>query len=289
MNTQITYSFLTKSDETFFPGLKALLQSIRKIYLDKEIIVLDCGLNNSQIKFCQDLECKVINIDVSKYILQDENYSKAIFAFLELGHLNLHSDILIFLDADVIVMSDLDELVKKAFQFNVAAILDFPPIDSHFQILEEKAFKFIDQVLPGIDYNKKTFNAGVFAIKKKYFFQKILPNVKKILPIHSLLYGKDQILLNLAVQYSNKEKPFYVMGHEFNSRPSYTRAPEVKPLKLVEKDDSIELIGIAGNIKILHFVRYPKPWQKDYNFGCASFRAWKYFYELNIDYEKNKL
>lgn len=264
------YVIITKCDSAFFSGLKALINSLNIFEKNKRKIVLDCGLTDKEVDFCLKNKCEVHKVKTTKYKVDFDYYSSAIYAFFEIENLSIESEVIIFLDCDTLVLNNLYELAELAKTHNFAACTDHPPLKLIDQIKNDEGLKIVKKYFNQKSLMSETFNAGVLAFYTPYFFEKIITASKLFLPYHNLFYGNDQAVLNLAAKVCNVNKPFFKTNLSYNTRPKYRRDPFVEPLKDVIIQKEYKLFGIAGRVNILHFVGRPKPWEDEYNTDCIS-------------------
>lgn len=275
----MNYEIITKSDTKFFPGLKALIESLMINAPNVKRTVIDCGLDANEKSYCVNSGCLIQEAHINDFKIQDcmkHYYTKSIYGFITA---DIPRDkIVIHIDADTILLGDLDELVTNAAEHGFAAIPDYPPLTLKDQIRNSDCLPDIRKVIAELDLCSKAFNAGVFATRGSYFLDRIKPIINQLIPIHDKLWSNDQALLNLAAFQANPSEPFRVCSYKFNTRPFYNRSPETPPLELSFINNEPKLQGIAGDIHILHFVGKNKPWQQDYDPECAGFKTWNHFY-----------
>jgi lipopolysaccharide biosynthesis glycosyltransferase len=275
----LNYVIVTKSDRNFFSGLVALIESL-KIYEPKTpVIVLDCGLDESQLKYCIRNNCEIYKGNIDNFNIPEIKncYTKAIYGFL--GFRCNRFPLIVHLDADAVVLGSLETLVAQAWEHGFAAVPDYPPLTLEDQVKNDAAKQYIQSLIPDIDFSTKAFNAGVFALRNDYYEDKMRPMIDKLIPIHEKLWGNDQAILNLSAYFVNPKESFRDVGYAFNTRPTYSRSPSTEPLKVNFKDNNVLIYGIAGRAKILHFIGKIKPWQEDYDSSIGGFRVWEYFFK----------
>lgn len=272
------YEIITKSDTNFFPGLKALIESLIVNAPDIKRTVIDCGLTEEERKYCLSRGCVLQSGKVNEFTIQDcmkHYYTSSIYGFITA---ELPRDrIVVHLDADAVLLGNLDELVEKAMKHGFAAVSDFPPLTLEDQIRNPDCLPFIKKVIPNLDLSSIAFNAGVFATNSNYFLDKLKPTIASLIPIHDQLWSNDQALLNLAAFYANPSEPFRDVGYKFNTRPSYSRSPDTPPLELSYYNERPSVSGIGGDAQVLHYVGKDKPWLKDYDTDCPGLIIWQYY------------
>lgn len=275
MTSHKGYGIVTKADKFFFPGLKALLQSLAIHEPDIPVTVLDCGLTEKQHKYCLNTATDVQKVRLSEFTINQPKYTEAVYSFFVADFSQYN--VTLHLDADVIVLGKLDVLFKAAEQHGFAATTDYPPLNLDFQIKNHNALSKIEEIIPNFDKHSIAFNAGVFAVRYDYWNNKMTNILSKILPLHSQLWGNDQAILNIAAFAANPLQPFYDVGIKFNSRPFYRRSPGTPSPHIVKHNGKTELVGIDGLIHILHFIGQPKPWESGCQNSICS-NIWNQFY-----------
>lgn len=277
------YVIVAKSDSNFFKGIVALLESIKIHEKSTPIIIIDCGFTANEVDYIKKQGCIVKPADISTFKIPEikNYYTPAIYAFLTLEQLDY--EVMVHLDADALLLGSLEEIVEKAKDHGLSAVPDYPNLHIHSQIKDAEAQSYITELIPEIDLDKVSFNAGVFAVRSDYFHEKMKPIAEKLFPIHEKLYGNDQAILNISALYANPQEPFQNAGYHYNTRPFYTRSPDTPPLKVFKKESGMAAIGIGGEAKVLHFVSRKKPWNSDYDQECPGSKVWNYYYNLAQD------
>jgi lipopolysaccharide biosynthesis glycosyltransferase len=278
------YEIVTKADCHFFPGLRALLQSLRVHARGIQITVLDCGLTRTQRNHCKSSGATVSPVDLSSFRVErwedQGKFTPAIYAFFQARLYPFR--VTVHLDADTVVLGPLDELVSAAYAHGLAAAPDFPGLPLSHQIGAEGALDRVRDLLPHLSDSRTAFNAGVFAIRGDYYRDCMAATVRSLMPLHTRLWGNDQALLNLAAFAANPMLPFCDVGLRFNRRPRYRRAPSAAALEYVDDSDGPALHAAGERVHVLHFVGRPKPWQMEYPQPCTAHRVWKHFFAQSI-------
>lgn len=279
MNDDI--EIITKADKNFFKGLKSLIESLCVYVPNIKRTVVDCGLTEPQINYCLEKNCKIQLGKVDNYKIQDNMkhyYTPAIYGFFDAVF--PRNKIIIHLDADAILLGNLDQLVNDARKHGLAAVPDYPPLYLEDQIKNPSCINIIRNSIPNLNLKSIAFNAGVFAIKSNYYLDEILPVIKELMPIHDQLWSNDQALLNLSAFKVNSTESFKNSGYIFNTRPKYNRSPNTPSLKLLTIDNNLTVEGIGGIAHIIHYVGNPKPWDVEYDKNTPGYLIWEYYYNL---------
>lgn len=275
--------FFVKSDSLFFEGIAALLASIRFWHFDAPVRIVDCGLTKSQ-------RCKleeagfhdIITPDLSQFSVapeMDRHYTKAVYAMLACT--DKLFDITVHIDADAVLLQPVSELLTQPDPTGtgLAAVPDYPPLGLDFQIGDNPGVRReVQAMVPDLRPNSISFNAGVFALTRAYFFERMNEMISRLLPLHDRLWGNEMAILNLAAFAASPSCPFKILHHTYNHRPHYRRAPELPPNVIEAYGSSGEpiLMGHFGRIYILHFVGRDKPWHSHYDVN-PSHAVWRFY------------
>lgn len=273
---------ITKADHLFFPGLKALLASIRQNMPDVPVTVLDCGLTLKQREACRAYGVHLIDTCLKDFALVRDGdkikYTTAIFGLFgaqwECDGINIH------LDADVIVLKPLTELVSLALEHGLAGVPDHPPLCLSHQIGDTVIEEQIAKMVSGYDGSKHAFNAGVFAVSGSYYRCRLEPILKQLLPFHGNLWAMDQALLNLAAVAANPDCPYKNAGRHYNVRPRYSRDPNFKGVNALFDGTNWHAEAHDGPVYALHFLGQPKPWHDNYPTTGRTRDIWSYYSKL---------
>lgn len=280
-----SYVIVTKADSNFYEGLIALIKSVQHVLGKQRIVVIDCGLSKKEKDYCLTLGVEFFQGCVSRFDVPYDYYTQAIYGFFSIDYSLFNEDVILHLDADVIVIDKIDKLIEYGFKYGCAAIEDYPKLDFSFQVQNIETMEKVKKIIPNLKVNHVTFNGGIFSINRKYYIDKVLPYIKQLLPLHKDLYGNDQAIMNLAMYAANPLFAYKNIGHAYNARPFYSRDEKVPKMKIIEQNSNyFKVLGIVDNIKIIHYVGKVKPWMNDYDKSCDSFKVWSYYAENN--YEK---
>lgn len=301
----------TRSDSKYFPGLVALLNSLKRNGVSYPVYLVDTGLTQKQIEFIKELaDIKIIRPEIANYELDKSKiarYNNTVFAGLEIPFPN--HDIIIHLDADAIVLDSLDPLIEAAMEHGFAATGEIPPnnMKTHFwgmppetgralqsttRAEQEIAYKKITDKYGPLEDDCITFNSGIWATRNDYYANNIRPVLDFIKGFHKEIWGLEQAMLNIAAYYSNPVEPFREVGSRFNSRSEYSyfnqnfgtsgyriAAPRLlTDLEEAKNDSSLPIVlnGVGGRLAIIHFVWKPKPWES----VSTLSNIWEFFADL---------
>lgn len=284
MAKSINFGIVTKSDHNFFPGLFALLNSLTAQFPELIITVLDCGLTDLQRSICLSYNVSIDKIDLTDFNIKRNvdqgKFTPSIYGFLKADFERY--DVLVHLDADTLVLGSLDEIIMAAMEHGCAAVPDHPALDLSFQIGEEGALEEVKKVIPNLNTDSVSFNAGVIAIRSDYYLQKMVETVENLIPIHTRLWGNDQAILNLAAFQANPENPFQDVGRRFNTRPWYRRDKTIPALEVYQTPAGPGLIEKGEEVRVLHFVGRPKPWEEGFPKTNSAYYVWNHYSKTNL-------
>lgn len=273
--------FLVKSDAFFFEGLKVTLASLRFWHPEIPVRVLDCGLTEEQNNLLINVGYKdIVKLDLSNFQLFEEGkhlYSNAVFAILMsfeyLFEKTFH------IDVDAIICKPINEILFSEEELWLKAVPDYPYLTQSHQIGSQNGIVHkVKEIIPYLDMNAITFNAGIFYLNKHYFQDKMYNAMHKLIPLHNQLWGNEMAILNLAAYYANPAVPFQKLHHVYNHRPYYRRAQEIPRNSItgVGKRGQPMLTGHFGEVSILHFIGEAKPWG-DFDKTDPSFQTWNFY------------
>ncbi|MFI8528804.1 hypothetical protein ACIGMX_00940 [Streptomyces aquilus] len=115
-------AFYSVSDRRFFPGLVALLNSLRLVGHDEPLIVVDAGLTPGQRELLAD------HVELLRAPASEQH---PVF-LAPAGPVQRPSQVAILIDADIIVTRHLSELVEAAGAGRVVGFVNDPPNDVRF-------------------------------------------------------------------------------------------------------------------------------------------------------------
>lgn len=109
-------AFYTVADRRFFPGLVALLNSLRLVGHDQPLIVVDAGLTRGQRELLAD----------HVWFVQAPSPAVPAVYLAQLGPAVCPADVMVLIDADIIVTRSLHELIDAAKANRVVGFIDCP-------------------------------------------------------------------------------------------------------------------------------------------------------------------
>jgi lipopolysaccharide biosynthesis glycosyltransferase len=313
-DADVDYCVYTRCDGNFFAGLVALLNSLRVHEVDAPIYLIDSGLGDDQMSFLREHhEFKVFEADVSGYALDSSKttrYTNAVFSGLEVEL--PHHEVIVHLDADAVLLGPVDELVHAARSHGFAAAGEIPPSNMHTHFwgmpertgrglrdisrgAQENAYLEISSRFGPLEFESVTFNSGIWAASGDHYRDKMLPVLEVLKGYHKEIWGLEQAFLNIAAFYAKPDHPFYDIGYAYNSRSDYPYFNEhyaasgyrIAAPRLVSEEEPapenagrIRMNGVGGELRIVHFVWRPKPWEASADPDHAANRVWAAFADI---------
>jgi len=226
----------TSCDSKYYPGLIALLVSLKKTNPDIPVVVFDGGLTDAQRRvaggFAEVLRKKPFTIIPGRgkfSYIGDTTLLKFEVAALEY-------DKALYLDADTIVTEKLDPVFDIPRGYvgvvkEVNAVKDmFRPKDRHS--LAESI---------GIDWEEKGFNAGVFALYPQEWRDLREKALALIGRFGAEVFSKSKCQQLLNIIFAGRT---YALPRRYNASPLY------------DKD--------IGDPAVIHYLCETKPWHEGY-------------------------
>jgi len=230
----------TSADANYFPALMALLRSIRRVDEDLKVIVFDGGLTLRQKKLVQ----RSAEIIPKRPVVRIKGTGKFSYigntTLLKLETSELDIEKVLYLDADMLVMENLDPL----FDFpegRVGVVKEVNSVKNMFRMRHRKYM--MDNI--DIQWEGRGFNAGLFALRPSEWRDLKEKAVSLISDFGEDIFSKskDQQLLNII---------FNGKTHEFPSRYNFSPFYDDKR---------------AEQPAIIHYLSEVKPWHMPYEQG----------------------
>lgn len=137
------------SDRLYYPGLMAAMASVRKFHPQAPLVIIDDGLTASQVRFLRQYA----------EVVKSSNPLPDIPAWARFDVSRLNYDRVVYLDADVILVREITELLETDAEFAAVRNLDWS--------IKEN---FLDPTMLqeyGVDADAPAFNAGVFSLDNR--------------------------------------------------------------------------------------------------------------------------
>ena len=208
---------------------------------------VDCRFSVINIEKEYDLKNLKINYGLqSDYVLDKSAYYR-IFTFDYLIKNNLHSGKILYLDSDVLVLSDFLDLFSMHMEYPLYAV---PEIQTELSVEKSKESNKISTY----------FNSGVLLVNANDpTTPKLISNCIDVLKKESNLFLHDQCALNIV--YNNN---FGILPSRYN--------------QFMHGED----VSLSGDICILHFSGRIKPWESIYHGDEFKSRLWYTYYKANL-------
>ena len=254
MSTATVY---TAGDRGYFPGVVALVNSLAVVGFRGRVTVLDLGFSNSQRTQLERVT-EVVSAPSagdSRHRLAASVSAKSYLAQLPL------SDLILWIDSDIIITSALDDIVRQATDGKVCVIRDDGPegVERGFTEWSE-LFALRNPV------RLRTYvNGGFFA-----FSTEVWPELLPLLADASTRIQYDRILVNPP-----ETNPFWAADQDafnavlmsevpadsvFHLHPSEMVGSRGMPNVFIVDARRLETTCDARRVRILHAAWTPKPW-----------------------------
>lgn len=249
MNNKVIPIFFG-SDENYLPFLSVTISSIVKnsspdyIY-DIKVLCFDSSvINQDKIKFLETSNVRIEFVSVKNKVLGINNhldevrdyYTQAIFYRLFISSMYKELDKVIYLDSDIVLLSDIKDLYNIDLGDNILGVVRDDIVANN------PAFKIYTKDALGINHDEY-FNSGVLLMNLKEYrknkIEEIFIEILNKSGFHSL--APDQDYLNVACK--NKVK-YLDKGWNF------------MPLDKL----------YSGKINLIHYNMFLKPWHYDVNY-----------------------
>ena len=177
----MSVSVYTVANDRFFPGLVGLVTSLRVNRHTGPIVVVDTGLTNAQVK---SLSGEATVIQAPSNLSAHYAYSKP------LGPLELPDDVMLFIDADMLCVRPLDEIVQCV---SSGSIVVFEDVGRPGHTI--KTWRQWEERLQLGALEPRTYvNGGFFALPRDLgiaFFTQLADCVRKVDPSETHVGASD--------------------------------------------------------------------------------------------------
>lgn len=245
-------SVYTVANDRFFPGLVGLVTSLRVNGHTGPIVVVDTGLTPAQVEALSDAATLIqAPADLRKH-----------YAFSKpFGPLERPDDLMLFIDADILCVRPLDEIIN---QVQLGSIVVFEDIGRPGQTAE--TWREWEERLQIGGLEPRTYvNGGFFAVPRASgiaFFQALADGVERVDPHETHIGAADEDL----------SLPFFILDQdvanallaspEFRARTvtlPYRYAPHA-PFGGVRVDGDLTCVDDAGTRPFFLHHALQKPW-----------------------------
>lgn len=252
--------FFTIADARYFPGLTALVNSLRLTGHRQEIIVLDCGLTARQRELLQP-HCTLVEKPAS--IAANPMLYKPFAGRLAPG------GVIVLVDSDMVITRPLDDLIARAATGQLVAFAD--PEPGRFFPQWQDLF-----ALDRLPQQQTYLNAGFVAFSVDHF-PRLLDQwwgaCNRILNLPTLYEGAADVP---ASQGDQDALNALLMSHYVDA-PRYLPPPETAPqggdLRAGVTIDNHQTLACSYRghpTSLLHSSAQPKPWHRG---GWRTMRA----------------
>lgn len=249
---KIDARFFTIADSGYFPGVVALVNSLRLTGHSQEIVVLDCGLTTRQRAALQP-HCTLVDKPASM-ASNPMLYKPFAARFAKSG-------VVVLVDSDMIITRPLDELIERAAAGAVVAFAD--PESDRFFAQWKDVFELAHTL------RRQTYlNAGFVAYSVDHFprlLEQWWEACGRILNLPTLYEGAadapttqgDQDALNALLMSEYADTPRHL--------PPPQTAPQGGDLRAgvtIENEQALTCSYCGHETFLLHSSAHPKPWRR---------------------------
>ena len=244
----LSTAFYTVADERFFPGVAALLNSLRLAGHDEPLFVVDAGLTEEQRKRLAP------HVTVLPAPSDEEPVLLA-----PTGPLQVGADVAVLIDADIVVLRSLSEVIEKARAGRVTGFINIPPND-------HRSFPDWGRILDLGDIRPQPYlNAGLVAVPARLQQRLLEPwiSLQRVVAWSGTRYGgarmedpfyfADQDVLNALLASRFDPDEVLTLEYRLAPHPPFHGVRLVDPGSLVCRYDD----GLAPYL--LHHTMH-KPW-----------------------------
>jgi len=273
------FGFVTKGDRRFFPGLLALVASLRRRG-DEPIFIFDTGLVPDQVVALEGVGCQVMPMQrrhrARPASLDGTHYNDSIFALMHIPRLPL--DRFVHLDADTVVFDEIADMIDLLGDHDFVGVPDHPPLTVHENVCQDGEDQLIGQLFePGHDLTAPGVNAGVFGATMACFVT-MRDVMQGAYDSPLALPRRDQSLLNIATTVVQPRTA--MMDVRYNFRHQFRRDPHLTWTE-VRTSDSVEQPYFRGKpIAVMHYIGPSKPWDPDFDRQSDAYRLWHQFWAV---------
>jgi lipopolysaccharide biosynthesis glycosyltransferase len=278
MEKQTKLAIATVTSRHFVPGTLVLIHSFLKHnpWFDGDIVIICDSLEADQRRLFQIFQNVIFRNPGDDLLLRIghlcRNLPKLLpkrkrFYSIEVFNLEGY-DKLLFFDSDMLVTSDLSEIINLPHE--LMACSD-NPYDKQDRIRDKVTFKRLspNEIAGNPHSLAKTFNAGFMVVDKVFLNNESYESLKQLISIEIFgnirTHNTDQVVLNL--HFDNKVT-FLPAGYNL----ILSQSPELIENEKLSPDE----------IKILHFTGKYKPWEASHKLDELMIDA--YFAKFIIDW-----
>ncbi|MBF0216281.1 MAG: hypothetical protein HQL30_04725 [Candidatus Omnitrophica bacterium] len=227
----------TSSDSNYFPGLIALLRSLKKTNPGLPVVVFDGGLTPRQRK----ITAKFAEVIKREPFFRIKGRGKFSYigdtTLLKFWAAKLDADMVLYLDADMVVLEDLSPLFSIPAG-KVGAVMEKNTVRNMFR----KQHREILSAMGDVDWDAQGFNAGLFVMR---------PSEWRDLPEKG-----ETLFRSMDEEVFSKTKDQQLLNVLF--------AGHVEPLPLRYNYSPIYDASNGSLPAVIHFLYNPKPWHYSY-------------------------
>ncbi len=258
--TNMDKGIVTAGDSKYFPGIIALINSIRK-YHDYPITVLDGGLTRQQVDALELANIPVIKPE-NIVDLEHPRYScsNIIFEIDRAGY-----DQILFLDSDIILLNNISEIFEFIKEYKYVGVKDCS--DGLYEGRDPKDWLPLEK--GGTNFfmgDHDMMNSGVVGIDRELYRNKLKPHIYKYKEEVKTYQMHDQELLRNISNDANIE--YEKIDWKYNAIYLRSLRQSLKNLKEI----GVKVLHFAGSLK-------NKPWLPEWRGAEEGVEElWKEYY-----------
>ena len=282
-------SVVTKSDERFFPGVVALINSLSHVEYKINLHVIDFGLTVNQIEWLKNKGCSVQKVTPKFFpdpsTISGTHYNASIYALLYID--NIEGDVIVHLDADVIVVGGISNFINNLAEFDFVAPTDYPPLPFVDQIGSDNAIAlkkhFGDIIFDNDSLVMNSINAGIWAVTvdKFHILRKIMIEIYNCFEHQGIVLPmRDQSLLNIALRIANFS--ICKLDIVYNFRAHFRRSPNLAATFVDHSVFPPKILYNEREICFIHFIG-TKPWDATFIGDERLKYIWEYYFQNSVE------
>lgn len=235
---------VTACDSAFLPGVRALLSSLRQFDPERPVYLLDCGISEVEyqelLPLCRKLER--ISANRFQFLPAPSVRSHATYARLMIGEIVPDHQRILYLDADTIVMSSMQELDVMAIEEPAIAAACVEPYTPTFS----SSNGICDFSKLGFSGAEPYFNAGVMLIdvprwRKARVADRAIAYLRRT-DVRISLFDQEALNVAMAGMWRSLDPEWNVSRYWMHQERRAARP------------------RILDAVRIVHFLSAEKPW-----------------------------
>lgn len=275
----MTFAYVSKGDARFFPGLRALVASLRSFDRESPIFIYDCGLAAEQVDGLRLAGCRVVSMPFQHtsrpQTIQGTHYNDAIYALMHIAKLGVDS--FVHLDADTVVFPSIREMAALLDEVEFVGVSDHPALTIGENVGHADQQALLCDLFPlKRELDLHAVNAGVFGARMPAFRELTLV-MQRAYESGLTLPRRDQTLLNIALAVVDPTTAS--LGVQFNFRHFFRRDPALVLSETRLEGGRLQPYFGQERIAVMHYIGPSKPWMDSFDRSSEAFQVWVQFLE----------